>query len=91
MIADTAIISRGDTALSSRVEDSVVMMDIESGNYYEIDTTAAQIWEMIDPPIAFSELCGSLGERYQVDAEQCRLETAQFIEKLQALGLAKLS
>lgn len=90
MLADDALISRRDTALSSTVEDKVLMMDIDSGAYYELDTTGARIWALLDQPTVFGEICRTLSESYEVDAETCRAETARFVDELESIGLVSV-
>jgi hypothetical protein len=91
MLADDALISRRDTALSSRIEDKVLMMDIDSGAYYELDATGARIWELLEQPMPFSAICGALSEAYEVDAETCRAEAAVFVDELRQLGLVAVA
>jgi hypothetical protein len=89
MIGDQTRLTRQDSALFTTVEDSVLMMDIDSGAYYELDGTAAKIWHALEKPATFGELCAGLKRRFDVDAERCRDETSHFIGELLRLSLVK--
>ena len=90
MVAEDAIITREETALSSQVEDRVMIMNIDSGTYYEIDKSAARIWDMLEQPKSFGELCDALCRTYEVDRERCGSDTSRFVEEMKGLGLLKI-
>tara|TARA_R100001129_G_scaffold125420_1_gene87825 strand:+ start:651 stop:929 length:279 start_codon:yes stop_codon:yes gene_type:complete len=90
MIAEDAVIAREETALSSQVEDRVMIMNIDTGTYYEIDKSAARIWDLLEQPKNFGELCDSLCQVYEVEREQCRSDTAAFLDELTDLRLIRI-
>lgn len=91
MVSDDTTIARRETALSNKIEDRVLMMDIDSGAYYELDGTAARIWELTEEPRSFADLCKELSKEYDVDAEECRVDTSAFVEDLEQKGLVSIS
>ena len=90
MVAEDAVIAREDTALSSQVEDRVMIMNIDSGTYYEIDKSAARIWDLLEQPKSFGELCDALCAAYEVERAQCGSDTSRFVEEMKGLGLLKI-
>ena len=90
MVAEDAVIAREETAISSQFEDRVMIMNIDTGTYYEIDKSAARIWDLLEQPKSFGELCDTLCETYEVGREQCGSETSHFIEEMKGLGLLKI-
>ena len=82
MLTDTTKISRvGDTAFT-KLDDQVVMMDVESGNYYGLNPVASRIWELTENPTTISEICQTLEREFDVTLEMCQKETIDFLEKL---------
>ena len=90
-IPEGARIERTQSVLFSDLEGSTVMMDIDSGNYYELDKTSARIWSLLEAPQTLAELCRSLEREFEVDDETCRGDTSAFLLKLSELGLVTIS
>lgn len=67
-----------------------MMMDIDSGNYFDIDSVGGRIWALLESPSAFDQLCETLCAEYDVEATACRDETADFIGELADKGLVVL-
>lgn len=80
------IIERSDTILFSALDDQIVMMNIETGEYYDIDPIGSQIWEIIEGPQSISSICSQLIEKFDVTAEACEQEVIVFLAELLELG-----
>lgn len=78
---DNTTLQRNQDILSSSVNNETVMMDIETGQYIGLDPIATRIWELLEQPTKFSQLCETLTNEYEVSIEQCRNDVAQFINK----------
>ena len=81
-ITNDSIIRRNDTMLSSNLGDEVVMMDIEEGSYYGLESVAARIWALTDQPVSVGSICERLLVEYQVSSEQCQQEVRTFLGQL---------
>lgn len=81
------LISKNPAIISSRMDDEVVMMSIEKGNYYGLNPVAAQIWEMLKEPLTGQGICDRLMEEFEVDPEKCTTDVLRYIEKLLAEDL----
>lgn len=80
-------ISRNPSIISSRMDDEVVMMSIEKGNYYGLNPVAAEIWEMLTKTLTVRQICDRLMEEFEVTEEQCFREVTTYLGKLSAEGL----
>ena len=78
---DTTI-TRSSSLLSSNLAGDVVMMDIEQGSYYGLETVAARIWTLTEQPITISALCENLVSEYNIAPEQCQQEVMTFLSEL---------
>ena len=78
---------RNNNTISSRLDDELVTMDIEKGKYFSLNPVATQIWELLEQPLGHQQLCDLLMEEYDVDAEQCLVETNECLAKLAEIGL----
>jgi hypothetical protein len=68
--------------VQSRIDNEVVMMDIESGFYFGLNSVASVIWEKLTTAQTVSELVDHLITEYEVNYEQCLAETNALIKKM---------
>ena len=79
--------SRNNRAISGRLDDELVMMDIERGKYFSLNPVATRIWEMLESPMDIDELCLLLRKEYDVTEARCRKEVQACISDLSGFGL----
>jgi hypothetical protein len=91
MGSDKLTVERSPSALSASVEKDVVLMDIDSGDYFELAGSGARIWSLLDQPRSIDEICDCLTREFAVDAVRCRTETIEFVRDLQQRGLVVVS
>ncbi len=68
--------------VQSKIDDEVVMMDIESGFYFGLNSVASIIWELLKDAKTVDELADYLITEYDVSREQCLEETDILIKKM---------
>lgn len=81
------MICRNESILFSELEDKLLMMSIDNGEYYSLDSIAARIWELIETPKSIEQLCSILVKEYDVRPDTCEQDVVEFIEKMQSLGI----
>ena len=81
-IEPSAIIRRNKEVLSGEIDEEVVMMSVEKGNYYSLDLVASRVWELLEEPTTLRALCDQLLEEYEVDRETCERDVLEFLDKL---------
>jgi hypothetical protein len=68
--------------LSSKIDDEVIIMGLQTDKYYGLDPVAGRIWELLEQPRSLDELVGLLLEEYEVDEATCRKETMEFLRDM---------
>ncbi|WP_420644421.1 lasso peptide biosynthesis PqqD family chaperone [Candidatus Leptofilum sp.] len=81
-LAITSKIIRSDEFITSTVENEVVMMSLEKGNYYGLDSIGSFIWENISEPTNVETLCQKLAEAFDVGLAQCQTDVLAFLTEL---------
>jgi hypothetical protein len=76
--------------VSCDMDGEAVVLDMESNTYYGLDSTGARIWQLIQQPRRFSEICDTLLSEYDIDAINCAREVDEFINHMVKMGLARL-
>ena len=89
-LSPNTIIAKRPDLLASQVDDEMVMLDMESGNYFGLDSIAADIWNLLEQPISITALCQRLEQEYQVDHQQCLADTTEFLEQLLANNMIEV-
>ena len=80
-------LTRSEKIVFTHLDDTIVMMDVEEGHYYELDPIATRIWELIEEGSTVGAICDALVEQYEVDPQECRQDTLEFLERAAERGL----
>ena len=67
-----------------------VMMDLEKGKYFAMNTISSKIWDIIYKPTTIKEIVDKLRSEYEVEENHCINSVITFIEKLKKLGLVEI-
>lgn len=78
---------RNNNTIAGKLDDGLVMMDIEKGKYFSLNPVATRIWELLEQPKELNDLCNILMDEYDVESEQCESETRACLKKLAEIGL----
>ncbi len=71
--------NRHPSLLSSTLDDVVVILGIESGKYYQMNTVGSRIWEILEQPVTLEDIKTILLNEFNVTDEQCQESVADFI------------
>lgn len=64
------------------MDDEIVMMDIDKGKYYGINSVGSRIWELIKKPLKVNEIIATLLSEYNIDTQSCEKSVIDFLNKL---------
>ena len=78
---------RNPKSISGRLEEELVIMDIEKGKYFALNPVATRIWDILENPLTIDQLCEFLMQEYEVSEEQCREEVKEVIGEMVKLGV----
>jgi hypothetical protein len=79
---------RSQDCVSSPIEEALVILDINSGQYISLNETAAAVWELIEAPAGLGTIVDELRSRYEVEADRCRDAVMGILQNLESNGLA---
>ncbi|MHA7101649.1 PqqD family protein [Roseivirga pacifica] len=80
------LVSRNPQILFSVIDNEVVLMDIESDRYVQLDSIASDIWITLSEEMTFGDLCTELLSKYDVNEETCHQNLSEFLKELSAAG-----
>lgn len=79
-----------EKVLVSEVGNEIIMMDLENGNYLNVNAVGTSIWSLLQRPSTAIELADQLMQLYAVDEAQCKAEVHEFLSLLESHGLIKI-
>lgn len=89
MISDNTPLVRDPDLIAAPMDGDLVMMCIESGNYYGVGGVGPRIWELLEQPVTVEAITAVICNQFDVDADRCRPDIAAFVRQLLDAGLVR--
>ncbi|HIG66304.1 MAG TPA: lasso peptide biosynthesis PqqD family chaperone [Porticoccaceae bacterium] len=81
-ISTQTTIQRQQGMIQAVIDGETIMMNVENGEYYGLDSIASRIWELIETPQTVGALKKQLLEEFAVDDAQCQNDVIQFLTEM---------
>ena len=91
MIDLNSIVSHREDIDTTDLAGEKVMMDLEKGQYFALNSVASRIWEVIESPISVNNVVETLLEEYEVEREECEKSVLEFIKGLEDASLVSVN
>ncbi len=75
--------------VSAEIEDSLVLLDLESLTYHSLNPTAAAIWNILESPQPAPAIVDALCKQYRVTPEVCTPSVDRLLAELTTNNLVK--
>lgn len=76
--------------LSSDVAESVVILNLKDGVYYELKDVGTRVWNLIQQPRSLQFVIDAILEEYDVPAQECAADVLALAENLAKFGLIEI-
>lgn len=86
---NSTLLTRKPGIYTAQMNGETVMMDIDTGKYYNLGDVGGRIWDILEQPMTLGELVEKLVSEYNVSAEKCAADIKPFLEKMAAAGLIR--
>lgn len=83
------VVTKGQ--ISSPIDSETIILNINSGVYYSLNSVGQTIWNLLQQPKTFAEVCDTLLAKYDVEYERCENDLLFLLKKLQSEGLIQIS
>lgn len=83
-------ITFSQSVFAQEVDGEMVLLDMESENYFGLDEVGTAIWQAMQERESLQEVFEVLMEQYEVEAEVLQNDLSEFVEKLLESGLVKV-
>jgi hypothetical protein len=78
---------RNPQVVDDTIEGEVIVIDLDTGTYYSLRDTSAEIWQGIKAGTDEPAICESLAEHYAATKEEIASAVSRLLEELAAEGL----
>jgi len=79
-----------DTVFAQEVDGEMVLLDMESENYFGLDEVGTAIWQAMQEKETLKEVFDLLLEQYEVEEEVLERDLSDFLGKLLESGLVRI-
>jgi ornithine carbamoyltransferase len=79
-----------DTVFAQEVDGEMVLLDMNSENYFGLDAVGTDIWQAMQEKETLQEVLEVLLEQYEVEEDVLKKDLLTFVDKLQESGLVEV-
>ena len=73
--------------LCRTIEDEAVLLDLDSGQYYGLNTVGARIWELLGDGHSASSICEVVVQEFEVSEAEAAADVEAFLTALLGKGI----
>lgn len=75
---------------ASDIDGDKVMMNLERGMYFSLNSVGSKIWDIIENPTTIDEIVKTLLNEYDITEEKCKEAVVSFLKGLEVNGLIEI-
>lgn len=90
-ITPATIVVASKEQLSTTIDGEVVIAGLQKGNYYALASVGARVWQLVQTPIAVSDVGTIIADEYHVSAERCEADLLELLESMREQGLIEVA
>lgn len=89
-LTQTSKIVAAPEQVSSELAGESVILNLKTGLYYGLNEVGATIWEQIQSPKTFQEVCDVIVSEYEVTPESCASDVQELLTDMIAANLVEV-
>ncbi|TWH45939.1 lasso peptide biosynthesis PqqD family chaperone [Sporomusa sp. KB1] len=90
-ITASTVVMRAAGLVATDLEGEKVMLDIEKGLYYGLDSIGSRIWDLMEQPQPMTSIVSVLMDEYEVAQQQCEADVLVLLNQMYAAGLLNIA
>ncbi len=90
MIQLSQIVSARPDLLATEIDGELVMMDMDSGRYVNLDRIGTIIWRELAAPRTVADLCKYLGEHFEASSDEIERDVLSFLDEMEIANLLRM-
>jgi Coenzyme PQQ synthesis protein D (PqqD) len=89
-ISKNSIVVASPDQVSSDLAGESVILNLKSSTYFGLNEVGSRIWQLIQEPKTVRDVCESILNEYEVDAQTCETEVQVLLADLLAAQLVEI-
>jgi hypothetical protein len=90
MKRDDRVVVR-DGVMFNRVGEEIVLLDLDSGTYFGLDSVGSRVWELVTGNATIGEAIDAMLDEYEVEREVLERDVLLLVAELEEKQLIRLS
>jgi hypothetical protein len=90
-ISGRSIVVTAKQQVACDLAGEAVILNIKDGVYYGLNSTGAQVWNLLQKPQIVSDILSALLQQYDVEPERCEQDLLALLHELAARDLIEIS
>lgn len=82
MLKPESCLRRSDQVLTQQADDSMVLLSLHSGQYYELNEVGHCVWQLCDGARCIDEMIALVCQTYEAPAEAIRADVMELLQDL---------
>lgn len=82
-----SVVGRVDKLISAGLDGELVLLNVERGKYFGLDTIGRDIWERLESPTRIADLCDTLARDYDADMATILGDVLALLGQMEMEGL----
>jgi len=90
IVSEDSIVVAATDQVSSDLGGEVAILELTSGVYYGLNEVGARVWELVQEPVAVSEVRAAIVEEYEVEPARAERDVLALLHRLAHEGLIEV-
>lgn len=82
MLLPESCLRRSDQVLTQQASDTMILLSLHSGQYYELNEVGHCVWELCDGTKCIDEMIAIVCETYEASIEAIRADVMELLQEL---------
>ena len=82
MIGQKSMLKRKSQVLAKKASEDMVLLDIDSGEYYALNSVGSRVWELCDGTRSVSEVISAIAIEFEAPLETVRTDVIDLLSEL---------
>ena len=85
------IMRRADHVVWKVLDEKAILLNLESGAYFEINPIGLKIWKELDGHTSLGEIARSVSKEFVVEEKRAAADLGDFVDELKQRKMAEIS
>jgi hypothetical protein len=82
LVNETATASKNPSITSSKLDNETILLNIDTGDYYTLNSTGAEIWALLDSALPVGEIIDVVAAKFSISKEKSKDDVSALLNTL---------